>query len=47
MILELGETIVNVHTQHKIKRKRREGGTVDVVTELENKRYRISFFKRR
>jgi hypothetical protein len=46
MILEKGESIVNVHTEHKIKRKRRAGGTVDVVTEPENKRYRISFFKR-
>ena len=47
MILGQGEPVVNVHTEHKIKRKRRSGGMVDVVTEPENKRYRISFFKRR
>ena len=46
MILEQGEPIVNVHTEHKIKRKRLAGGTVDIVTEPENKRYRIFFFKR-
>ena len=46
MILKQGE-FVNVHTEHKIKRKRKAGGTVDVVTDLENKRYRISFFTRR
>ena len=47
MILGQGESVVNVHTEHKIKRKRRAGGVVDLVTEPENKRYRISFFKRR
>jgi hypothetical protein len=47
MILGKGESVVNVHTEHKIKRKRRAGGTVDVVTEPENKRYSIPFFKRR
>jgi hypothetical protein len=47
ILLEQGESVLNVHTEHKIKRKRRAGGTVDVVTESENKRYRISFFKRR
>jgi len=47
MILGQDESVVNVHTEHKIKRKRRAGGVVDVVTEPENKRYRISFFKRR
>jgi hypothetical protein len=46
MILGQGES-VNVHTKHKIKRKRRTGGAVDVVTEPENKRYRISFKRRR
>jgi len=45
MILEQGEPIVKVHTEHKIKRKRSAGGTVDIVTEPEFKRYRISFFK--
>jgi len=47
MILEEGESVFNVHTEHKIKRKRRAGGTVDVVTEPANKRYRISFKRRR
>ena len=46
-ILGKGEPIVKVHTEHKIKRKRRAGGVVDLVTEPENRRYRISFFKRR
>ena len=44
MILGHGESVVNVHTEHKIKRKMRVGGTVDLVTEPEIKRYRISFF---
>ena len=47
MILEEGEPIVSVYTGHKFKRKRRAGATVDIVTEPENKRYRISFLKRR
>ena len=47
MILEQSEPIVNVHTEHNFKRKRRAGGTVDIVTEPENKRYRISFKRRR
>ena len=47
MILGQGESFVNVHTEHKFKRKRRAGGVVDLVTEPENKRYRISFFKSR
>ena len=46
MILGQGESVVNVHTEHKFKRKRRAGGVVDLVTDPENKRYRI-FFKRR
>ena len=45
MILGQGESVVNVHTEHKIKRKRRAGGLVDLVTEPENFWYRISFFK--
>jgi len=32
MILEQGEPIVNVHTEHKFKRKGRAGGAVDIVT---------------
>jgi hypothetical protein len=47
MILGQGVSVVNVHTEHTIKRKSRAGGVVDLVTEPENKRYRISFFKRR
>jgi hypothetical protein len=37
---------VTVHTEHKIKRKR-AGGWMDIITEPEDKMYRISFFKRR
>ena len=47
MILGQGESVVNEHTVHKIKRKRRAFGVVDLVTEPENKRYRISFKRRR
>ena len=32
MILRQGESVVNVHTEHKIKRKRTAGGVVDLVT---------------
>ena len=46
-ILGQGEFFVNVHKEHKVKRKRMAGGVVDLVTEPENKRYRISFFKKR
>jgi len=43
-----GPTVVNVHTENKIKRKMKGGGgTVTIVTELEDKLYGISFFKRR
>jgi len=38
--------VINVHTQKRIKRKRK-GRTVSIVTEPEDKIYRISFFKRR
>jgi len=40
---------VTVHSDHKIKRKRKSGGgvIVSIVTEPEDKIYRISFFKRR
>jgi len=41
-------TVVNVNTENKIKRKKKwGGGTVSIVTEPEDKLYRISFFKRR
>jgi len=45
IVLGQGESVVNVHTEHNIKRKRRAGGVVDLVMDPENKRYRISFFK--
>ena len=38
---------VNVHTEYKIKRKRRAVGVVDLLTEPVNKRYRISSKRRR
>ena len=42
------DSVVVVHTDHKIKRKkRRSKGAVSIITEPEDKRYRISFFKRR
>jgi len=47
MILRTGDDVVNVHTERKIKRKRMGGGLVAIVTEPEDKIYRISFFKRR
>jgi len=49
MILRTGNDVVNVHTERKIKRKRMGGGggIVAIVTEPEDKIYRISFFKRR
>ena len=47
MILGTGEPTVTIHTEKKIKRKRKGGVTVVVVTEPEDKLYRISFFKRR
>jgi hypothetical protein len=37
---------VTVHIEHKIKRKR-AGGRMDIITEPEDKMYRIWFFKRR
>jgi len=43
-----GETdTVTVHTERKIKRKRGNGGRVQIVTEPEDKTYRVWFFKRR
>ena len=48
MILRGEERTVTVHSDHKIKRKRKSGGgIVSIVTEPEDKIYRISFFKRR
>jgi len=47
MILGTEEPTVTVHTEKKIKRKRNGGGTVAIVTEPEDKMYRISFLKRR
>jgi len=47
MILGTGEPTVSVHTKKKMKRKRNGGDTVAIVTEPEDKMYRISFFKRR
>jgi len=41
------QIVVNVHTEKKIKRKRMVGELVSIVTEPEEKIYRISFFKRR
>jgi len=39
---------VTLHTEKKIKRKRKAGGgIVSIITEPEDKMYRISFFKRR
>ena len=48
MILPEGP-VVTVHTQHKIKRKRKSGvvGIVAIITEPEDKTYRISFLMRR
>jgi len=48
MILGKGETnVVNVQTEKKFKQKGKGGGTVAIVTETEDKLYRIQFFKRR
>jgi hypothetical protein len=42
------ERTVKVHSDHKIKRKRKSvGGVVSIVTEPKDKIYRISFFKPR
>jgi len=46
MIIGSGEPTVTVHMDKKIKRKRK-GVTVVLLTEPEDKMYRISFFKRR
>ena len=47
MILEKGEPIFKLKKEYKFIRKIRAGGTVDIVTEPENKSYRISFKRRR
>ena len=50
MIFRSGDeplTVVNDHTEKKIKRKSKVGGLVSKVTETEDKIYKISFFKRR
>ena len=42
------DSVVTVHSEHKIKRRKwRSEGAVSINTEPEDKRYRISFFKRR
>jgi len=46
MIIGSGEPTVTVHTEKKIKRKRNGAETAAIVTEHEDKTYRISFFKR-
>jgi len=39
---------VTVHTEHKIKRKRNlREGIVSLITETEDKTYKVSFFMRR
>ena len=50
MILKTGEptpAVVTVHTDKKIKRKRGKDGRVQILSEAEDKIYRVSFFKRR
>ena len=51
MILKTGRTtpddVVTVHTDKKIKRKREKDGTVQILSEAEDKIYRVSFLKRR
>jgi len=37
-------SVVNVHTDKKIKRRRAGGATVAIVIEPEDKIYRISFY---
>ena len=49
MILRTGDDVLHVHTERMIRRKRMGGGggLVAIVTEPEDKIYRITFFKRR
>ena len=50
MILKTGRTttgdnVVTVHTDKKIKRKREKDGRLQILSEAEDKIYRVSFFK--
>ena len=50
MILKTGRTtpdddLVTVHTDKKIKRKRGKDGRFQILSEVEDKIYRVSFFK--
>jgi len=47
MILKQAEPVDIVHKERKIKRKRKAGGTVAILTEPDDKKYRINFFKSR
>jgi hypothetical protein len=50
MILKTGgpsPAVVTVHADKKIKRKRGKDGRVQILSEAEDKIYRVSFFKRR
>ena len=52
MILKTGRStpdddVVTVHTDKKINRKREKDGRVQILSEAEDKIYRVSFFKRR
>ena len=50
MILKTGiptPDVVTVHTDKKIKCKRGKDGRVQILSEAEDKIYRVSFFKRR
>ena len=42
-----GDDVVTVHTDKKNKRKRGKDGRVQILSEVEDKIYRVSFFKRR
>ena len=42
---KVDETVI-VHTEHKIKRKKIDGG-VNLISEPKDKTYRVSFLKRR
>jgi hypothetical protein len=47
MILKGTPSVVTVHTEKKIKRKKVDGTGTALVTEPEDKIYRLSFLKRR
>ena len=51
MILKTGRTtpddVVTIHTDKKIKCKREKDGRVQILSEAEDKIYRVSFLKRR